>query len=294
MTSKRFLIPAAAAVAIFLIVAALHLFSKPASKHPFFNRDRFLVIAHRGGGDLWPENTLYAFRRAIALGVDVLEMDLRFTRDGIPVILHDRMVDRTTNGAGPVDRMTLAELKRLDAAYRWSPEDKKEFPLRARGIEVPTLAEILQALPQTFMNIEIKQSDPLQNDTFCRLLRQKGMTSHVLVASFDDKQLQNFRKQCPEVATAATRSEALQFFALQFLHQEGIFSPAAQALEVPYRVANRKLITRRFVEAAHKRNLPVYVWMGVETEETREQLIAAGVDGIITNRPDRLLEKMVR
>jgi glycerophosphoryl diester phosphodiesterase len=294
MTFKKLLAPAAAAMVVLLPVAALHLLSKPASKHPFFNRDRFLVIAHRGGGALWPENTLYGFYRAQALGVDVLEMDLRFTRDGVPVLLHDREVNRTTNGAGPVAEMTLRELQRLDAAHRWSPVGQTGYPLRSAGIRVPTLAETLDAFPQALMNIEIKESTAEYNGILCRLLRQADMSARVLVASFDDALLKDFRAQCPEVGTAATKREAMAFFALQALRLEGAFTPKARALEVPFRGGNRRLVTQRFVAAAHKRNLPVYVWLGDETEEAWDLLLAAGVDGIITNRPDRLLETVGR
>jgi glycerophosphoryl diester phosphodiesterase len=294
MSFKKLLVPAAAAMAVLLLTAAMHLFSKPASKHPFFNRDRFLVIAHRGGAALWPENTLYGFHRARDLGADVLEMDLRFTRDGVPVLLHDREVNRTTNGTGPVAEMTLQELQRLDAAHRWSPEGQTGHPLRSAGIRVPTLAETLEAFPQALMNIEIKQSNAEYNRNFCRLLRQTGMTARVLVASFDDALLKDFRARCPEVGTAATKREAMAFFALQVLRLEGTFTPKARALEVPFRAGKRMLVNRRFVEAAHQRNLPVYVWLEDETDEDWDLLLAAGVDGIITNHPDRLLASVGR
>src|SRR5215212_8356264 len=93
---------------------------------------RSLVIAHRGGAGLWPENTLYAFERAAAMGVDVIETDVRATKDGELVVIHDDNVNRTTGGAGAVGALTLAELKRLDAAYRFSTDGGRSFPLRGQ------------------------------------------------------------------------------------------------------------------------------------------------------------------
>ena len=109
---------------ILIILGILHVLARPIPDHPFFKSNKFLVIAHRGGRSLGPENTVYTFKRAIELGANVLEMDLQTTVDGALVILHDREVDRTTNGKGAVDRFNLSELKKLDAGYRWSPVRK--------------------------------------------------------------------------------------------------------------------------------------------------------------------------
>ena len=106
----------------FVIYGILYALARPIPDHLYFKPDKFLAIAHRGGRSLGPENTLYTFTRAVELGTDVLEMDLQTTSDGALVILHDREVDRTTNGTGAVDSFTLSDLKKLDAGFRWSPK----------------------------------------------------------------------------------------------------------------------------------------------------------------------------
>lgn len=118
-------------------------------------------IAHRGGAGLSPENTIYAFSRAVnTFGADVIEMDVWSSRDGHLVVFHDRIVDRTTNGSGKITSMPLSEIKRLDAAFNFTTDGGLTYPMRGRGITVPTLREVFEALPGVRMNIEIQQVWP--------------------------------------------------------------------------------------------------------------------------------------
>jgi glycerophosphoryl diester phosphodiesterase len=259
---------------------------EPVPEHKYFRNDagRPLVIAHRGGAGLWPENTLYAFERAGAMGVDVIETDVRSTKDGELVVLHDENVERTTDGSGPVGSLTLAELKRLDAAYRFSPDGGRSFPVRGRGVTVPTLREVFASLPRMRFNIEPKQGEPPLAAPLCRLIRESGMTDRVLVASFSGTTLEKFRRECPEVAS---------FFAL---HEAGLapsYSPVMQALQVPERSGALRVLTRDFVEAAHGRNLRVHAWT-VNDEGEMRRLIEMGLDGVMTDYPDRLLKVLGR
>ncbi|HEV7857915.1 MAG TPA: glycerophosphodiester phosphodiesterase, partial [Pyrinomonadaceae bacterium] len=203
-----------------------------------------LVMAHRGGAGLWPENTLHAFSRAAEMGVDVLEMDLHSTADGALVIIHDETVDRTTDGTGPVNRMTLDQLKRLDAAYRWSTDGGRSFPLRGQGIGVPTLGELFKAFPRTRFNIDIKQEQPSLSKPFCRVIRESGMADKVLVASFDAKVLDEFRRECAEVATSASAADVSKFLALKTIEPVDAQTPAASALQVPEYAGGRQVLTR--------------------------------------------------
>jgi glycerophosphoryl diester phosphodiesterase len=252
-----------------------------------------LVIAHRGGAGLWPENTLHAFERAAALGVDVLETDVRATKDGELVVFHDEGVERTTDGAGRVGSLTLAELKRLDAAYRFSPDGGRGFPLRGAGVTVPTLREVFEALPHMRFNIEPKQAAPAASASLCRLIREHDMAERVLVASFSATVVEEFRRECPEVATAAASGEVASFLTL---HNAGLahsYSPVMQALQVPERAGALTVLTRGFVESAHGRNLRVHAWT-VNAEGEMRRLVEMGVDGIMTDYPDRLLKVLGR
>jgi glycerophosphoryl diester phosphodiesterase len=274
---------------LMLLFGVFRILAGPAPHSPYFNPDKFLVIAHRGGRGLGPENTLYTFRRAVDLGVDVLEMDVHRTKDGQWVVLHDTTVDRTTNGTGPVNSFNLAELKRLDAAYHWSPDNGKSFPLRGKGLAIPALSEVFEAFPQMRLNIEIKDAAQTELNSFCRLIHDYGMSQKVMVASFESDALQKFRSACPGIATSAGASEAMLFYALQKMHLESAYTPAAQALQVPRTYGDLQVVTKRFVEAAHARNLKVHVWT-VNDVDSMKKLLQLGVDGIMTDYPGRLLE----
>lgn len=252
-----------------------------------------LVMAHRGGRGLWPENTFYAFEHAVDLGVDVLEMDIHSTADGVLVTMHDDSVDRTTDGSGPIHGFTLAELQKLDAGYYWTSDDGQTYPYRGQGITVPTLEEIFTAFPEMLMNIEIKQVEPPIVTDFCQMLREYGRTDKVLVGSFDAATLKDFRKACSEVPTSVTEPEARIFFALNKVLLDAAYRPGAEAFQLPEYHGDLHVVTRNFVEGAHDYHMPVNVWTVNETEDM-DRLLSLGVDGIITDYPDRLLEVLER
>ena len=270
-----------------IVLGGVWLQARPAPPHPYFAAAGFQVIAHRGGSGLGPENTLAAFRRSLAAGADVLEMDVRTTADGHPVVLHDATVDRTTDGRGAVNEMTLAQLKKLDAGFRWTADQGRSFPFRGRGITVPTLSEVLAAFAETPLITEIKEKRPEVSQSVCDMLRRHGRITRVLVASVHAGVLERFRQVCPGVATSAGPSEALWFYLLSRAGLAILYSPAMQALQVPVTFRGLTVVSRRFVAAAHARNLTVAAWT-VNAEGTMRQLIAAGVDGIMTDYPDRL------
>ncbi len=267
------------------------LFARPAAEHPYFAQDqqqRPLIMAHRGGAGLWPENTIYAFESALALGADILETEIRGTADGVLVLLHDSSVDRTTNGTGLTNSLTLAELKTLDAGFRWSSDGGRTFPFRERGITVPTLEEVFTAFPNIRINIDIKQVEPSLVEPLCKTIRIFGMTDKVLVASFDPKVLQTFRAKCPEVATSFSVREVMMFYLLNKVSLGRAYRPAAHALQVPEYRERLRVLTPKLINTAHNLNLRVHVWTINETTDMR-RLLDLGVDGIITDYPDRLL-----
>jgi glycerophosphoryl diester phosphodiesterase len=273
-------------IAVFLFLAWS---SRPVPEHLFFvDQPDTLVIAHQGGDGLWPSNTLYAFERATALGADVLEMDVHSTADGVIVLSHDETVDRLTDGSGLIKEMTLEQLKELDAGYDWNKDDSTSFPYRGQGITIPTLEEVLTAFPDMRMNIEIKQREPSIVASFCNLLRRHDRERRVLVASFHPDTIEAFRQTCPEMATAATEPEIRPFFVLNRIFLDAVYRPPAEAFQVPEYSGNLHVLTPRFVRGAHNHNINVHVWTVNETEDMR-RLLELGVDGIITDRPDRLL-----
>ena len=254
---------------------------------------RPLVMAHRGGTALWPENTMYAFERAVALGVDVLEMDMRATADNHLVVIHDSTVDRTTNGRGAVSSLTLEELKRLDAGYNWSQDGGRSFPFRGRGLSVPTLAEVFAAFRGVRLNIDIKQEYPSIVQPFCSMIRAHGMEGKVMVASFNQSSLDEFRAACSEVATSGSVLDIRAFLALKTEEAKTERSRAIRALQVPEYAGGRQLLTQAFIAEAHRRGLEVHAWT-INDEPAMRRLIELQVDGIITDYPDRLLQLLKR
>jgi glycerophosphoryl diester phosphodiesterase len=262
------------------------------SKLYYVKVDRPLVIAHQGGDGVWPGDTMYAFEKAVEIGADVLEMDAHITKDGQIVLMHDEKVDRTTDGTGLIEEMSLEELKQLDAAYQWSNDDGQTFPFRGQGIQIPTLEELFHKFPQMRYVIEIKLTENPIDKPLCDLIHQNNMQDKVVVASFHDEAMQNFRETCPELATSASRGEVTQFVLLGKIFLSGIVNPSYQSIQPPFdpdESFNIPIMTKRFIREAHAKNISVEPWT-VNDPDLMKQYIEWGVDGIITDRPDLMVE----
>ena len=280
---------------ILLALVLIAVFAKRAPDHPYYadNLPYPLVIAHQGGDGLWPGDTMFAFEHAAELGVDVLEMDLHITKEGVLVINHDETVDRTTDSTGEIEAMNLDEIKALDAGYDWSNDNGNTFPYRGMGITIPTLEEVFEAFPGYHMTIEIKTTERSMAMPFCELIRAYDMQDKVLVASFLDERMEEFREVCPEVATSSARQETTIFVLLSKAFLGRLYSPSFNALQVPEESSGITVMTTQFVRAAHERNLRVEPWT-IDDPEQMKQYIEWGVDGIITDRPDLMLEILDR
>jgi glycerophosphoryl diester phosphodiesterase len=261
-------------------------FSPPATR-PFFRnmRRRTEVIAHRGGGGEWPEETLFAFDHASRAGADVLEMDLHSTADGELVLMHNSTVDQTTNGTGKITELTLSQIKALDAGCKWT-SDGENFPHINKGITVPTLREVFKNFSHMRMNIEIKQKEPSIVRPFCDLIREFQMTDKVLVASFWDSAMDEFRATCPDVATSASTPEAIEFFA--FHNIAPTYRPDTDAIQVRAEFAHLQIVTPDLVGDAHNLKLALHAWT-VNDKAEMQRLISVGADGIITDYPSTML-----
>jgi glycerophosphoryl diester phosphodiesterase len=294
MKSKALRITLGILAGIIVLVTVLTLIIPDAPAMPYYTnpRPRTLVIAHQGGDGVWPGDTMYAFKQAVAIGADVLEMDAHITQDGVIVLMHDETVDDTTDGTGAIEDMTLAELKKLDAGYDWSNDGGQTFPYRGQGITVPTLEELFQKFPDMRYTIELKKTKNLIDKPFCDLITKYNMKDKVLVASFHDDAMAAFRTTCPGVATSAARTEVTYFVILGKVFLSGLIAPPYQALQVPWEKSESKgipIMTARFIRAAHAKNIAVEPWT-VNDPELMRQYIEWGVDGIITDRPDLMIE----
>jgi glycerophosphoryl diester phosphodiesterase len=249
-------------------------------------------MAHRGGAGLRPENTITAFENAVGLGVDVLELDIHRSLDGHLVVIHDADVARTTNGGGLVAAMTLAELQQLDAGYNWRDSDGN-FPYRNSGLIIPTLAEVFERFSGSLINVEIKPPQIEIVAELWRLIGDHDMADRVLVASQHHNVIDSYRNLAPGAITSASRREVRCCYISSRLGAPLERCGAAYALQIPRRHGLISLANRRLIDAAHRAKKEVHVWT-IDQERQMKRLLGCGVDGLITNHPDRLLKLLGR
>lgn len=243
-----------------------------------------LLIAHRGGSALAPENTLEAFRQAVDWwGSDILELDVQPTRDGEAVVLHDSVVDRTTDGTGPAGALALAEIRALDAGYRYSPDGGRSFPWRGKEVRIPTLTEVLEAFPTSRINVEIKDARVAARAR--EVVEAARAERRVLLAA--GRRRDRLAAGDYPGSTSAAEEELRTFYILHRLRLARLYRPSVDAFQLPFRHEGRVIPTPDFVRDAHRLNLAVHVWTVDEVEDMR-LLLRSGVDGIVTDRPDRL------
>jgi glycerophosphoryl diester phosphodiesterase len=242
-----------------------------------------VFCAHRGGAALAPENTMEAFRHAVEdWGVDMLEMDVRASADGRIVVIHDATVDRTTDGTGAVARMPWGALSELDAGYRFH-DLNGGASFRGSGVRLPLFEEVLEAFPRTRLNVEIKDASAAHG--LVELIHRFAAEQRVLVAAEHERCRRSVRGyQGPWGASAR---QLVRFWLIHDTPLSVLYTPRADILQVPFTWKERTVVTRRLLFEAHRRNIPVHVWT-VDEEILMRRLLELGVDGLQTDRPDRL------
>jgi glycerophosphoryl diester phosphodiesterase len=264
--------------------------SSTAPRHPFFAASRPLVFAHRGASGLAPENTLVAFDAGLAHGADGLELDVRLSRDGVAVVHHDATLERTTNLRGRVAQHTAEELAQADAAARFEPQNG--LPFRGKGLGVPTLVDVLSRFPDTKVIIEIKDNTRELASAVIEAIRQTNATDRVCVGSFGRRAVNAVRSLDPGVATSAAREEVRWALYRSWCHWP-IGQPRYGGYQVPELAGRTRVVSKQFVDWAHRAGLAVQVWT-VDTLDDAERLLAWGVDAIITNRPDIIVPFVIK
>ena len=259
--------------------------------NPFLSPKRPLIMAHRGDQTVSPENTLLALKNASLLEIDFIETDIRLTKDRELILFHDETLDRTTNVKGPLINYTLDDLKEVDLGYRFTLDGGKTFPCRGRKWRVVPLKQAFELFPNILFNLDIKNTDPEVPQILANLIKEFKREEKILVASFHHQQLKKFREIMPQVATSASPKEVRNFLFRQRLRINKLIDPQYYALQVPIRQNNTRIITPKFVEDAHERNIAVHVWV-VNDRPTMEYLINLRVDGIFTDDPWLLLEAL--
>lgn len=256
--------------------------------HLYFDIPRPHLFAHRGASGEAPENTRVAFERALGYGIRYLEMDCHATADGELVILHDADLARTTDVDGPVRERRFAELERIDAGYRFTPDGGRSFPFRGRGVRIPRLAEILAAFPDARVNLEVKQDDPPIAEEVVRAVRRAGAERRVLLAAEDEAVLAKLRALDPGTALGSSLEDVVEFVRAGAEGRLASHRPRGHALQIPPEALGRPLVTPELLAAARRLGVFVHVWTINEPREIR-RLLALGVDGVMSDFPDRLI-----
>jgi len=232
-------------------------------RHQFFAGSRPLVFAHRGGGALAPENTIAAFDNGLALGADGLELDVHLSRDGAVVVHHDRTLDRTTTLRGPLAARSARELA-------------------AAG--VPTLREVLARYRDARVIVEMKVNRPELAAAVVEVVRRATAVDRVCLGAFGRRALRTARAIEPAVATSAAREEVRWALYRSWVHWP-VARVGYDGYQVPEWAGRTRVVSPRFIDAAHRAGLAVQVWT-VDAEDDARRLLTWGADALITDRPD--------
>lgn len=225
-----------------------------------------------------------AFQRADQLwNADMIEFDLQASADGFAMVIHDPTVDRTTNGTGLVSEQRCAELQALDAGYRFTADGGKSFPFRGTGARIPTIDEVLQSFPTMRFTVELKTAAAQR--PLAQAIERAKATDRVIVAGERRAFRSEFRAYSGCIS--ACREDALPFYLLHRLRLSFLRRVPADVVQMPEFVRGQRAVTPRLIRELHAQGIQVHVWT-VNRVEDMERLLDAGVDGIVTDRPDLL------
>ncbi len=237
-------------------------------------RGRTLNLAHRGAREAAPENTLPAFVRAVEMGADGVELDVHLTFDDVPICLHSFTLEETTDGTGYPSEFTLEQIKEFDAGMK--------FDAAFAGTPIPSLAEVFEAIPNAFVNVELKSltfNDTGLERAVLDVIRAQGAEARVIISSFNPFCLRRMRKLAPDLPLGQLTDSDLPI-----VLRKGwlLFGIKRQAIH-----PHHTMVDARYMQAARKKNWRVNTWTVNEPEDMR-RLLALGVDSIMTDRPDLL------
>jgi glycerophosphoryl diester phosphodiesterase len=287
-----------------------------ASDNPWLAR-RVMSMAHAGGESEAPADTLYAFKRAVRLGADMVELDVQSTSDDRLVVMHNSSVDQTTNGTGLVRDMTFRQVHALDAAYNFVPGRSavpglppSSYPLRgvrthqqqppsgyrASDFAIPSLNKVLATFRHTPVNIEIKGTSDTDTASFLHNAELLAKTlnrihrSDIIVTSFNDEAIAKFHELAPTIGLAPGQQGLTNYFLSGTRPIEGTV-----ALQIPVNLNGMPVATKEFIAKAHADGYAVHVWFSgtaPENEDAYNTLINACADGIMAAWP-QVLENLL-
>lgn len=237
--------------------------------HPYLSVSRPLAFAHRGGASVHPENTAPAFEHAVNLGYTHLETDVHVTADGVAVAFHDHSLDRVTDRSGEISELSWSEVAKARV--------HGEHP-------VCRLDELLASFPDTYFNLDPKHDAAVE--PLVEVLQRTGATDRVCVCSFSGRRTRSVKRRIGDsLCIGAGPGEVVSAFVRGW--RLPTLAPQADVLQVPVGYRSLTIVTRRFVEAAHRGGQHVHVWT-IDAPEEMERLLDLGVDGLMTDKPEVL------
>lgn len=246
------------------------------------------IVAHRGGSRLAPENSLPAFERAAALGADALEIDVRLTEDGTVVVFHDDDTARLTGEPGTIEGRPLSSVAALDAAFGFSTDGGATHPLRGKGVRIPTFAETLARFPAMRFNVDAKTEDAGLAEALADEVKAARAIDRVCVGSFFDAQAERLGRLLADACRYLPQDAATCHVLNAKSGGAGAGCPKGYDLaDLPHRIGVMIVVDAKVVGYFHAHGIPVHVWT-VDDEQEMRELLALGVDGIVTDRPDVL------
>jgi len=275
------------------------------------------IIAHAGGDFDWPHSTMYAFTQAALNGTDVLEMDVMLSSDGVLMVQHDNTVDRLTNNTGLVSSFTAAELMAMDNAYWfsggvWSDKELADDAYIYRGVRtgdqpapegftaddfrMVTFEEVSLAFPNHVLDVEIKIPESATGEVdmesakaaakeLARLIKETGREKSIVVVSFSDEIMTEFRNAIPDVATSPGQDSLVNWYLAG-----GALDPRDVIMQAPPVYEGVEVLTQETFDRAHAENREVWVWMNDSAQETTEfysKMVALGADGLLISSPTK-------
>lgn len=241
-----------------------------------------IVIAHRGAMGHAPENTLASFKLAIEIGADAIELDLRQTKDGVPVVLHDAKVNRTTNGKGNIKDFDFEDVKKIDAGS-W-------FDYKFSNEKIPALQDVINLLSDSILIIiELKEGNDIYpgiEEKTISIIRENKIESQTILKSFDQKVLERLRSLAPEIPLCYVYAVRIPW--LGMIIDRGVTFGNIYNTEAEYLQPHRFFLSESFVKEAQSKGYKIISW-GVNSDEAIIKSLSYNVDGIETDYPDRVL-----
>jgi glycerophosphoryl diester phosphodiesterase len=249
-----------------------------------------LLIAHRGGAGLAPENTMAAFRSAVDdWSADMIEFDVHATSDGRCIVIHDPTLDRTTDGSGRVADLPWDAVREFDAGYHFSTDGGRTHPFRGRGVRVPVIEEVFEALPTAAFTIEVKAGAAQR--PLLEAIAKFGVTDRIILAGMYDRDRTRFHEFTGVISASTEQAKA--YFRFHVLRLGRFWRIDADVVQIPEYHGERRIVTQRLVRELGAQGVPVHVWT-VNGESDMHRLLDWGVAGLVTDRPDLLARVLHR